>query len=374
MTTKPIGLYVHVPFCLKKCNYCDFCSFDNLGDDKREEYLQRLIKEICGYKKEERIVIDTVFFGGGTPSLLTARQFSKITDAIKDTFLLKEDIEFTIEANPKTLTKEKLLAYIGNGVNRLSIGLQSKSASELGTLGRVHDYNDFLSSYTMARECGIKNISVDIMYALPGQTLGSIEDTLNSVIALTPEHISAYSLILEEGTPLFKIKDTLDLIDEEKEFEMYTLIYKTLAKNGYNHYEISNYAKRGFECKHNLKYWQDKEFIGVGLAAYSYFDGKRYGNTRDLHEYLTSYELKPCDVEIIDKEQRRTEFIMLSLRLSEGIDLALYKRLFDADLLKDRAEVIDRLVSLGYLKCDNGRLYLTDIGFYLSNSIIAELI
>ncbi len=343
-------------------------------DSKREEYINKLIKEIYSYKREPKIAVNTIFFGGGTPSTLTPCQFSRITDAIKDSFIIENWLEFTIEANPKTLTKEKLSAYMDAGVNRLSIGLQSKNESELGILGRIHSFSDFVDSFKIARECGIKNISVDIMYAIPNQTYESLRETLESVIALSPEHISAYSLILEEGTKFYEIKDTLSLPNEEKELEMYTLIYKTLAKYGYNHYEISNYSKSGCECKHNLKYWRNQEYIGVGASAYSYFDGVRYGNTRNLDEYLSLSDFKPCESEVINLEQRRIEFIMLALRLSSGINLREYERLFDSDLYKDKHSVIDKLISLGYISLNEESLYLTERGFYLSNSIIAELI
>ena len=372
MTTDACGLYVHIPFCVRKCSYCDFCSFALSTVDFRDRYIDRLCEEIRSYKSRG-ISLDTVFFGGGTPSLLTPDEFCRIVDAIRESFRLLLGHEFTVEVNPKTVDREKLECFIGCGVNRLSIGLQSIHENELKKLGRIHNYQDFLNSYNLARECGIENINVDLMYGIPEQTMDSFGRTLEVISALKPEHISLYGLILEEGTPLYENRETISFPTEDGECDMYYLATERLRDPGYSHYEISNYALPGRECRHNLKYWRCNEFIGVGLSAYSCFDGMRFGNGRDVDEYLLSRGDK-YDCESISEESAAYEYIMLGLRLAEGISLDDYKDRFGSDFLSGREAIVDRLVSSGYLSCKDGRLSLTESGFYVSNSIINELI
>ena len=285
MTTKPIGLYVHIPFCVRKCNYCDFCSFDISSVTWKEQYLKALESEIRSYT-ERNIAVDSIFIGGGTPSLLTPDEFGLITEAIKDSFDVLPDVEFTVEANPGTLNEEKLAAFVRCGVNRLSMGLQSIHENELKTLGRIHNFDDFKHSFTIARKIGINNINVDLMYGIPHQTIDSFSKTLESVCDLLPEHISLYGLIIEEGTPFYKMQRELPLPTEDTECDMYYFAAKYLRKLGYFHYEISNYAKAGMECQHNLKYWRCEEYIGVGLNAHSYLDSKRFYNSENADEYI----------------------------------------------------------------------------------------
>lgn len=373
MKTKSCGLYVHIPFCVKKCAYCDFCSFISADFSQKTEYIDALCREIDSYAGKG-IVLDTVFFGGGTPSLLSGGEFQKIVSHIRSAFSLADDIEFTIESNPKTITAENLEEYIKAGINRISIGLQSVNEIELSSLGRIHNYSEFLESYNLARKMGVKNINVDLMYGIPEQTKESFLKTLEKVVALSPDHISVYGLILEEGTPLYKSASSYRMPSEDEECDMYYLAADYLGKAGYSHYEISNYAKAGYECRHNLKYWHCDEYIGVGLSAYSYFEGKRYGNTTDRYAYLLAGGGITIYEEPITDEALAYEYVMLGLRLAEGFSLNEYKERFKSDFLCGREETIKRFVDSGYLLVDDDRIFLTEQGFYVSNSIINELI
>ena len=373
MKTKSYGLYVHIPFCLKKCAYCDFCSFINADFPQKAEYIDALCDEIDSYAGKG-IVLDTVFFGGGTPSLLSGGEFQKIVSHIRSAFSLSDDTEFTIESNPKTINAENLGEYIKAGVNRISIGLQSVNENELSSLGRIHNYSEFLESYNLARKVGVKNINVDLMYGIPEQTKKSFFETLEKVVALSPEHISVYGLILEEGTPLYKNASSYRMPSEDEECDMYYLAADYLGKAGYSHYEISNYAKAGYECRHNLKYWHCDEYIGVGLSAYSYFEGKRYGNTTDRYAYLLADGGITIYEEPVTDEALAYEYVMLGLRLAEGFSLNQYKERFKSDFLCGREEIIKRFVDAGYLLVDGDRMFLTEQGFYVSNSIINALI
>ena len=371
MTTKPIGLYVHVPFCVRKCAYCDFCSYPESGVSvaSREEYISALAEEIRGYKRAERIALDTVFFGGGTPSLLSHAEMRKIFSAIADTFDVLPNAEITLEANPGTLTEEKLRAYKSLGVNRISIGLQSIHENELKNLGRIHSCTEFFESFKMARASGFENISVDLMYGIPEQTLDSFGKTLDAVIALSPEHVSAYGLIIEEGTPFFNCRESLPLPTEDNECDMYELAVAKLRAAGYSHYEISNYAKTGRASRHNLHYWRREEYVGVGVAAHSFFDGKRYSNPASLDAYLSG------DRRHVDTETDASfERAMLAFRLAEGLSLSDYEKEFSHSFLDGREDAIERFVALGFIKREGDRLALTDSGMYVSNAILAELL
>lgn len=374
MTTDGIGLYIHIPFCVSKCKYCDFASFGGLSESVRGKYISALISELEGYKREPKILIDTVFFGGGTPSLLSEGNMEKILSKARECFDISENAEITVEVNPKTAEYDKLSAFRTLGVNRLSIGLQSIHENELKKLGRIHTFDDFLSTFKTAREVGFNNISVDIMYGIPEQTVDSFKETLDTLIALNPEHISSYGLIIEEGTPFFESRDTLPLPDEDTEELMYRMAVERLASAGYSHYEISNYAKDGFTCRHNLKYWRDEEYIGVGLAAYSYFEGVRFGNTRNFSEYISAPTNARADTEHLTAEDEAYEYAMMRLRLSEGISLSDYRERFSVDFLTSRREGIEKYVGAGLLSLNGDRVSLTDAGFYLSNTIMSELL
>ena len=376
---KAKGLYIHIPFCLSKCAYCDFCSFTSFDDGLINSYINALVREIAEYKREERIHVDTVFIGGGTPSILTPSQLEKITIAINDTFDLTELSEFTLEVNPRTADKEKLSRYRALGVNRISIGLQTIHENELKILGRKQSFEDFLAVYNSTREAGFTNISVDIMYGIPHQTKESLKGTLRKVISLSPEHISLYSLILEEGTPIYENADSLAIPDDDTVFEMYSLVNSMLSENGYSHYEISNYARPGFSSLHNMKYWQLDDYIGVGLSAHSYFEGNRYYNSADRFDIstLTAYinGVKPRAFE--DKptiEDTLCEFVMLGLRTSKGISLSEYRERFGECFITSRKSVLDELIKNRLAEISEDRLYLTEQGMFVSNSIICELI
>ena len=371
MITKPIGLYIHVPFCVKKCNYCDFCSYPakDVSSSARASYLETLSDELRGYKREERVCVDTVFFGGGTPSLLEPFEIEKIFEAINESFDVVQTAEITIEVNPGTVTEEKLLLYKALGVNRISIGLQSIHENELKKLGRIHSYDEFVSAYTLARKCGFDNISIDLMYGIPDQTVESFAKTIDAVIALSPEHVSAYGLILEEGTPLYCMRDSLILPDEDGECDMYELAYRRLTEAGYSHYEISNYARQDRASRHNLHYWRREEYIGVGVAAHSYFEGVRYSNPSSLDDYLKG-DTKESETDT----DAAFEYAMLALRLAEGFSLSEYEKSFSHSFFEGRKDRIDRYIALGYMTVSEGRLALTDRGMYVSNAILSDLL
>ncbi len=380
MRTDPIGLYIHIPFCLRKCNYCDFCSYESYTDRDIDGYVSRLCREIQEYKSEDRIAVNSVFFGGGTPSLIPHDLISKILESVRDTFLLLEDAEISLEVNPGCADFEKLSAYHSYGVNRISIGLQSIHENELKILGRVHDFSDFLSTCEAARRAGFSNINIDLMYGIPSQSKQSFAESLKAVLSLNPEHLSVYSLILEDGTPLSKISNTLAIPDDDTVYEMYEECNMLLSEHGYSHYEISNYAKYGYECRHNLKYWQGGEFLGFGLAAYSYFNNMRFGNfgARDsidhIKQYINSVTVPRCHSELVDEQSRINDFIMLALRTKYGINYQAFKKCFSVDFKETNKALIKKYTDLG-LAVDDGKTFcLNDKGMFLSNTIISDFI
>lgn len=373
METKPIGLYVHIPFCLRKCNYCDFCSvaFD---ENKLKLYTDSLVSEIESYAKEPKVKINSIFFGGGTPSVLSTESFEKIVRSIEKNFEICVNTEFSVEVNPATVSDEKARAFKRLGVNRVSIGLQSIHENELKILGRIHSYNDFLNTFRILRDAGIDNINVDLMYGIPQQTRDSFKKTLSAVSALSPEHISAYGLIVEEGTPFYRMRDELNLPGEDAEYDMYSFAVNALGDAGFSHYEISNYAKVGFECRHNLKYWRDEEYIGVGLSAHSYYLGKRYSNTSDFDEYFDDFGAKYRKEERAGSGVDKFEYAMLALRLAEGLSLSEYRKLFGEDFAADKRELLSAYIEAEYMRLSGDRLCFTSKGFYVSNAIMAELL
>ncbi len=366
---RPVGLYVHIPFCKKKCNYCDFASFAPSGDFK-ERYIDALVREIDSYRGRG-IRLDTIFFGGGTPSLLEPRELGKIMSAVRSAFEIIDSAEISAEVNPATLTEEKLTAFLTFGFNRFSIGLQTIHENERKILGRIHNFEDFLSTYNMLRTAGVKNIGVDLMFGIPEQTKASFEETVAKIIELSPEHISAYGLILEEGTPFWGAKDSLTLPAEDDERDMYFTAVKMLAEAGFGHYEISNFAKRGFESRHNLKYWNFDEYIGVGLAAHSYFGGVRFSNSASASEYLAGMREHE---EPLSRDDEMFEYAMLSLRTARGILLGEYKARFGEDFTLGREAKIELYKKHGLIAEEGGRLHLTDEGFYLSNTVLSDLL
>lgn len=325
-----LSLYIHIPFCVRKCGYCDFLSAP--ADEKaRDRYVQALLTEIERYQGTETAdrKIKTLYIGGGTPSILSVDQLDCIIQKIKCTFNFYDDIEASMEMNPGTASKEKCRALYQMGINRLSIGLQSTNDMELKTLGRIHSYEDFLNTYTWCREAGFQNINVDLMAALPYQTVESYTTGLRKIIRLAPEHISAYSLILEEGTPFYQKYNSgcYPLPDEEQERLMYRETEQILAQAGYERYEISNYAKKGYACRHNLVYWQGGDYLGLGLGSSSYMDGVRFHNTTDFDIYVNQGAYVE-DREELSVQAKMEEFMFLGLRVMAGVSGTEFEKRF----------------------------------------------
>lgn len=377
---KDLELYIHIPFCIKKCNYCDFLSFPSKEED-REEYVQCLIEEIEQTGKvldKNAYEVRSIFIGGGTPSLLSGEQVERMMKAVRSMFYIKENAEITMEANPGTLTEENLFAYKKAGVNRLSIGLQSADDSCLHLLGRIHTWEEFLKSYHLVREVGFENINIDLMSGLPGQTINSYRKTLERVMALRPEHISAYSLILEEGTPFYASEDIRGRIpDEEVDREMYQLTKEILAENGYERYEISNYAVKGKECIHNLGYWSGVPYLGFGLGAASYFEGTRFSNERDLEKYKKNpyvpFMMRE-EYTVLSQKDEMEEFMFLGLRKRTGVSREEFRERFHLDMLDVYGKVISKYEEVDLLEwTDEGKmLRLTDAGIDVSDYIFCD--
>ena len=309
-----LGVYVHTPFCKKKCNYCAFYS--KTGREKDfSKYAKCVAKEALTYEKQD---IDTIYFGGGTPSLLGAENISQMLRGIKSAFNVCDNAEITLEANPKTVTEQELCALFSEGVNRISFGFQSFIDEELSALGRIHSAKDGEDAVKMAKNAGFENISGDIMTAIPNQTMESLDITIDKMLSLGLTHISAYSLTIEEGTPFEKSKNTLSLPDEDTERKMYRHLAKRLKAANFEHYEISNFAKDSKRSRHNTKYWQNEPYIGLGAGAHSYFCGERYQNAEDIDAYLIGKDIK-CNIQKIDEAELKKEKIMLGLRMSDGI-------------------------------------------------------
>ena len=373
-------LYIHIPFCVRKCAYCDFLSAP-ADQDTMGHYMEclekQLVRQAASFQKKE---IDTVFIGGGTPTILRIEQLSRLLAAVRERFVLAAGAEITVEANPGTIMAGKARALADGGVNRVSLGLQSASERELRLLGRIHTYDDFLRSYGLVREAGIRNVNVDLMSALPGQTIASYEKTLHQVLSLHPEHISAYSLIIEEGTPFYeqyredeKLRDAGEephvLPSEESERAMYELTGALLADYGYARYEISNYAKAGFACRHNIGYWTGEEYLGLGLGASSYIEGTRFCNTSDLRTYLGE-DFTPREVQKLSKNDRMAEFFYLGLRMTAGVAKAEFVRRFGLGAETVYGDVLKELTAQELLD-DTGTHYrLTPYGRDVSNQVL----
>lgn len=373
-------LYIHIPFCVRKCAYCDFLSAP-ADQDTMGHYMEclekQLVRQAASFQKKE---IDTVFIGGGTPTILRIEQLSRLLAAVRERFVLAAGAEITVEANPGTITAGKARALADGGVNRVSLGLQSASERELRLLGRIHTYDDFLRSYGLVREAGIRNVNVDLMSALPGQTIASYEKTLHQVLSLHPEHISAYSLIIEEGTPFYeqyredeKLRDAGEephvLPSEESERAMYELTGALLSDYGYDRYEISNYAKAGYACRHNIGYWTGEEYLGLGLGASSYIEENRFCNTSDLRAYLGE-DFTPREVQKLSKNDRMAEFFYLGLRMTAGVAKAEFVRRFGLGAEAVYGDVLKELTAQELLD-DTGTHYrLTPYGRDVSNQVL----
>lgn len=380
---KELELYLHIPFCVKKCNYCDFLSA-SAGEETRAAYVDALLEEIRGFDEPEGYEVVTVFFGGGTPSILPGQAIFRIMEALREKFSFRKGAEITLEANPGTVDKEKLSFYKKAGINRLSFGLQSADAEELKKLGRIHTWEKFLESFQLAREAGFSNINVDLMSALPGQTKESWEKTLRQVLALQPEHISAYSLIIEEGTPFYQLyeKDVErrdageepELIpSEEEERAMYEATGRILKEQGYLHYEISNYAKPGCECRHNLGYWQRRDYLGFGLGASTLLNPVRYKNTEDLEAYLGG-DFSKKEFFVLTKDNQIEETMFLGLRVLEGVSKEQFREQFSCELRVVYRKELEKLEKEGLLEEEGDFVRLTGRGIDLSNPVLAEFL
>ena len=395
----PIELYIHIPFCVKKCLYCDFLS--GVFDEKMQRrYTAALCTEIKYVAKTHPgCIISTIYVGGGTPSWLSEDLMDSIITTVKQSFKLDPLAEISVECNPGTLSAEKLNVYRSIGINRLSIGLQSANDDELRELGRIHDYNRFLHTFDLVRKAGFDNVNVDIMTGLPHQTVEKLEKTLSSVTMLRPEHISAYSLIIEKGTPFYdKYKfdavkqqagmETEDLPTDEEAYHLYKFTMEYLENKGYKRYEISNYARGGKICRHNVGYWDRVPYLGVGLGAASLFDNVRTSNMRDIYKYVETSEAiaqgkavpsEPSSPyfdseEVLSKKDAMEEFMFLGLRKIDGVARSDFFNMFGIDIEAIYGPIITALRNQGFMEAKEGRLFLTDIGIDVSNQVLSKFL
>lgn len=395
---KELELYVHIPFCVKKCAYCDFLS-GPAGEAEKAAYTEALLREIKGRREAYRDYrVSTVFLGGGTPSVLTGEETARIFHALGENFDISRDAEITMEVNPGTVTGEKAAVWRQCGVNRLSIGLQSVDDRELEMLGRIHTFREFLDTWEIVRKAGFCNVNVDLISAIPGQTEESWERTLRTAAELGPEHLSAYSLIIEEGTPFYEkygsgdnnghTVGALPLPDEDTEREIYQMTGEILKTYGYHRYEISNYAKQGYECRHNLGYWERKPYLGLGLGASSLVEEQRFHNTSDMRKYMEIFgdpdlSRSLCagagrpgpaaeEIEVLTTEDQMEEFMFLGLRKTNGISCREFRENFGRTIEEVYGNQIRRFDGLGLMKREGDRLRLTEQGIDVSNSVFVE--
>jgi oxygen-independent coproporphyrinogen-3 oxidase len=367
----PKAAYIHIPFCKTRCPYCDFAVWLNHKGDLYEPYIEALSKEISTRSNHQKL--SSIYLGGGTPSILPAVLTQRLFKTITDSFELNEDVEITIEVNPGSVDKDKLRAYTNLGINRLSLGVQSFNETLLRKLARGHNLDDVYRTLEDAQSVGFNNISLDLIYGLPHQSFADWEDTLKKALDLPIKHISIYALAIEEGTPFKRLYGSLEnknvfANDEELERMYLHIVEKTIEK-GFNHYEVSNFARPGYESKHNLTYWTLGEYFGFGVSAHEFMDGRRKAHSRNLQEYL----LNPLNLAEQDCNLPLEE-IMLSLRLRDGLNLEKYKINHGRDLLQEKADKINRWIELGLVELDKEKLILTTKGFLVSNEIISQLI
>lgn len=375
-----LGIYIHVPFCQKKCKYCDFVSFDKCEESQKERYIEALIREIENCELASQV--NTIYIGGGTPSILHAESIKRIIEKINERFKVAKNAEISIEINPGTVDEKKLKIYKEIGINRLSIGLQSTHNRLLKLIGRIHKFEDFVNVYKDARKLGFDNINVDLMLGLPTQTLLELEKSLSDIIVLKPEHISLYSLILEEGTELEKLvsQSKLEIISDDLERKMYWKAKKILEKNGYNQYEISNFARKGFKSKHNLNCWAQEEYIGFGLAAHSYIEKKRFSNTAKLEEYIENIENGKFEKNIILEEETQSfeeqakEYMLLNLRKIDGVSISKFEQKFQINPLFYFRFEISKLEEDGLIEVDLDNIKLTSKGLDFANNVFMEFV
>lgn len=375
-TQKELGIYIHIPFCKQKCYYCDFISYSN-KTELIEQYIECILKEIQDWKNNtniEKYKISTIYIGGGTPSYIEEKHIEKILESLRE--FINTQVEITIELNPGTVTKEKLQAYKEAGINRLSIGLQETHDELLKQIGRIHIFNQFEETYNLAKEVGFENINVDLMIGLPNQTIEHIKENLEKIIKLEPNHISVYSLILEENTVLERqiMRGKLTLPDEKQERAMYWYVKNTLELQGYNQYEISNFAKKGKESKHNLNCWEQEEYRGFGIAAHSYINGTRFSNTESIEEYIKNINENELNKnrqihEVQENEEKQKEYMLLGLRKLEGVSISRFKNKFGENPIFLYYEELQELTESKLLKIDGDKIKLTNRGLDLANQV-----
>ncbi len=375
---KKLGLYIHIPFCEHKCDYCDFYSITDFVDYVR--FTDSILLQMEDYSKlTAEYEIDSIYIGGGTPTVLPVKRMLEIIDGIYRNFNVVPEAEFTIEANPATVNRKMLKKYHKAGINRISFGLQSAVDTELETLTRIHDFDDFRASVQMAKEAGFDNISVDLMFGIPGQTKESLGYSLEQVCDLNPKHISLYGLKFEDGTPFAARKNTFELPDEDTEYEMYKFAADYLAFRGYWQYEISNFATDGYKCRHNIKYWNCDEYLGIGPAAHSYFDNKRFAYKRNVDMFMDALEYVEAGIDIYEENREITEnekineYIMLRLRLTQGLNVNEFKYRFNKDFGEMFEKQLKLYVDNGFMQFENGHYSFTTKGMYVSNYILSTL-
>lgn len=375
-----LGIYIHIPFCKQKCFYCDFCSFAN-KNEMQGKYVETVINEIKNITHKEKYTVTTIYLGGGTPSILNPNYIKNILQEIKSSFEILDDAEITIEINPGTVNEEKLKRYKEYGINRLSIGLQSANDKILKNIGRIHDYKQFEETFFYARKCGFRNINVDLMIGLPTQAIEDVKQTLEKIIQKNPEHISVYSLIIEEGTIIEKLinENKLQLPDEETERIMYWTVVNKLKENGYNQYEISNFSKKTYESKHNTNCWKQKQYIGLGTSAHSYLNKKRYSNTNNIEEYIKNIQENNISKNItIHEEQTEestmNEYMLLGLRMIQGININEFKQKFKRDPTIKYKEILEKLQKENLIQITKTSIKLTKQGIDFGNIVWEEFI
>lgn len=375
MQDASLGLYIHIPFCLQKCLYCDFCSFPARPAEEHSAYVRALCREIeAAARALSHYTVNTVFIGGGTPSLLSAEEYSLISNAIQRNYRLSDDLEFTSEANPATLDMAKLQAMKEAGINRLSIGMQSALDCELAALGRVHSARDAVQAVELARAAGFRNVNLDLMFGIPSQTAESFLFSLDTALSLSPEHLSVYSLQVEEGTPFYERRATLPLPDEEEEDKMATLLYRKTEAAGYRRYEISNFARAGYECRHNLRYWRLLDYRGFGVSAHSLIAGRRFFNGEDLSLYLRDPLSAEYEEELLSAATREFEYVMLGLRTADGISDAAFAEAFGEPFSEKYSVQIAPFLARNLMAKQDGRCYFSEEGMALSNGILREIL
>lgn len=377
---KEIGLYIHIPFCKQKCYYCDFVSYSN-KNQYIEKYIVALKSEIRNNKPQEDIKIKTIYIGGGTPSYIDSKYIKEILDTIYETYLISKQVEITIEVNPGTVNRAKLEEYKNCKINRISIGMQECNNDKLKQIGRIHTYEEFESAYKLARQVGFKNINIDIIIGLPNQTIEDVKKTIKNVIDLNPEHISVYSLIIEENTKLYDMvkNHTVELPEEEIERKMYWYVKNNIEKQGYNHYEISNFAKPKYESKHNTSCWNQEEYIGFGLAAHSYYNKTRYSNISNINEYIKNIEIDKSKLNKTIHEKQNDidemkEYMLLGLRKIQGVDITKFKNKFQNNPIYIYRIQLDKLVKQNLLEITENNIRLTNKGIDLANLVWEEFV